>query len=122
MRASIWVVAFVTLTGCMADSVAWDRAIRPIAAPGSSPEFAAKVDDAAFVWKRALGCTAFGQWMKNHRIEIYGENGTLLLANATSDYMRGFQLSVARRPAAISLRSTAGRSSCSSAQVLGCVT
>jgi len=34
-----------------------------------------------------------------HRIEIYGEEGTLVLANATADYMRGFELLFARRPA-----------------------
>ena len=33
-----------------------------------------------------------------HRIEIYGEEGGLLLENTTSDYMRGFRLSIARRP------------------------
>jgi predicted dehydrogenase len=35
-----------------------------------------------------------------HRLEFYGEDGTLVLVNATSDYMRGFTLSHARRPAA----------------------
>lgn len=35
-----------------------------------------------------------------HRIEFYGEDGTLVLANRTSDTMRGFELSHARRPAA----------------------
>lgn len=35
-----------------------------------------------------------------HRIEFYGENGTLMLVNATADYMRGFELLYARRPAA----------------------
>ena len=33
-----------------------------------------------------------------HRIEFYGEDGTLILDNSTSDYMRGFTLSHARRP------------------------
>jgi predicted dehydrogenase len=33
-----------------------------------------------------------------HRLEIYGEDGTLVLANTTTDYMRGFTLSHARRP------------------------
>lgn len=35
-----------------------------------------------------------------HRLEFYGDDGTLVLANATTDYMRGFLLSHARRPAA----------------------
>ena len=35
-----------------------------------------------------------------HRIEFYGEDGTLTLANRTTDTMRGFELMHARRPAA----------------------
>jgi predicted dehydrogenase len=35
-----------------------------------------------------------------HRLEFYGDDGTLVLANVTTDYMRGFTLSHARRPAA----------------------
>jgi predicted dehydrogenase len=34
-----------------------------------------------------------------HRVELYGEDGTLMLKNATGDYMRGFELWQARRPA-----------------------
>jgi predicted dehydrogenase len=34
-----------------------------------------------------------------HRLEFYGEDGTLVLANSTPDYMRGFVVSHARRPA-----------------------
>ena len=34
-----------------------------------------------------------------HRIEFYGEDGTLTLCNATRDYARGFELRLARRPA-----------------------
>jgi predicted dehydrogenase len=34
-----------------------------------------------------------------HRLEFYGEDGTLVLANTTGDYMRGFTLRHARRPA-----------------------
>ena len=34
-----------------------------------------------------------------HRLEFYGEDGTLVLANPTADYMRGFAVSHARRPA-----------------------
>jgi predicted dehydrogenase len=32
-----------------------------------------------------------------HRIELYGEDGTLVLANPTADYFRGFTLRHARR-------------------------
>jgi len=35
-----------------------------------------------------------------HRIECYGEDGTLTLTNTTADYIRGFVLHHARRPAA----------------------
>jgi predicted dehydrogenase len=35
-----------------------------------------------------------------HRLEFYGEEGTLSLINPTSDYVRGFKLMHARRPAA----------------------
>ena len=35
-----------------------------------------------------------------HRIEFYGEDGTLMLINTGSDYMRGFDLLHAERPAA----------------------
>lgn len=34
-----------------------------------------------------------------HRLEFYGEDGTLVLTNSTTDYMRGFTLLHARRPA-----------------------
>lgn len=37
-----------------------------------------------------------------HRIEFYGEDGTLVLDNTTADYMRGFRLSLAQRPAPLS--------------------
>ena len=33
-----------------------------------------------------------------HRIEFFGEDGTLVLQNATADYMRGFELTYAKRP------------------------
>jgi predicted dehydrogenase len=36
-----------------------------------------------------------------HRLEFYGEDGTLMLINDTADYMRGFRLSVVRRPAGV---------------------
>jgi len=45
----------------------------------------------------AMTCAAF--LGSGHRIEIYGEEGTLVLANPTRDYMRGFTLRHARRPA-----------------------
>jgi predicted dehydrogenase len=32
-----------------------------------------------------------------HRIELYGEDGTLVLSNPTRDYFRGFELRLARR-------------------------
>ena len=35
-----------------------------------------------------------------HRLEFYGEDGALVLANPTTRYMRGFTLHYARRPAA----------------------
>jgi len=35
-----------------------------------------------------------------HRIEFFGEDGTLILENRTADYMRGFELLYAKRPAA----------------------
>jgi len=34
-----------------------------------------------------------------HRIELFGEEGTLVLHNRSADYMRGFELLHARRPA-----------------------
>ena len=33
-----------------------------------------------------------------HRIDIHGEDGTIVLVNDTPDYMRGFRLLLARRP------------------------
>jgi predicted dehydrogenase len=39
-------------------------------------------------------------WLgSGHRLEFYGEDGTMTLINATPDYMRGFELRVGRRPA-----------------------
>ena len=34
-----------------------------------------------------------------HRLEFYGDEGTIALVNQTADYMRGFELLYARRPA-----------------------
>lgn len=45
----------------------------------------------------AMSCASF--LGSGHRLEFYGEDGTLTLINETSDYMRGFTLQLARRPA-----------------------
>jgi predicted dehydrogenase len=45
----------------------------------------------------AMSCASY--LGSGHRLEFYGEDGTLTLINNTRDYMRGFQLSLARRPA-----------------------
>ena len=45
----------------------------------------------------AMSCASY--LGSGHRIEIYGEDGTLMLVNETADYMRGFRLSLGRRPA-----------------------
>lgn len=44
----------------------------------------------------SMSCASFRG--SGHRIEFYGEDGTLVLENRTADYMRGFVLSHARRP------------------------
>ena len=44
----------------------------------------------------SMSCASFRG--SGHRIEFYGENGTLVLHNRTADYMRGFVLSHAKRP------------------------
>jgi predicted dehydrogenase len=36
-----------------------------------------------------------------HRIELFGEDGTLVLHNPSADYMRGFELFYAKRPSAL---------------------
>jgi predicted dehydrogenase len=36
-----------------------------------------------------------------HRIEFFGDDGTLVLHNPTADYMRGFDLTYAKRPGAL---------------------
>ena len=43
-----------------------------------------------------MSCAAFAG--SGHRFEFHGNDGTLVLANATVDYMRGFTLHHARRP------------------------
>lgn len=45
----------------------------------------------------AVSCAAY--LGTGHRIAFYGDEGTLLLDNPTADYMRGFTLRHARRPA-----------------------
>jgi predicted dehydrogenase len=45
----------------------------------------------------AVSCASY--LGSGHRIEFYGEDGALTLVNATTDYMRGFQLNLGRRPA-----------------------
>ena len=44
----------------------------------------------------SVSCASFRG--PGHRIEFYGEDGTLVLENRTADYMRGFVLSHAKRP------------------------
>ena len=46
----------------------------------------------------AMSCASY--LGSGHRIELYGEDGTLVLANTGKDYMRGFELWHGRRPAA----------------------
>jgi predicted dehydrogenase len=45
----------------------------------------------------AMSCASY--LGSGHRLEFYGEDGTLMLINDTADYMRGFRLGVVRRPA-----------------------
>lgn len=45
----------------------------------------------------AMSCASY--LGSGHRLEIHGEHGTMTLINATADYMRGFELRLARRPA-----------------------
>jgi predicted dehydrogenase len=47
----------------------------------------------------AMSCASY--LGSGHRLEFYGEDGTLMLVNDTTDYMRGFALSVGRRPASV---------------------
>jgi len=46
----------------------------------------------------SMSCASF--LGSGHRLEFYGEDGTLVLHNRGADYMRGFELFHARRPAA----------------------
>lgn len=43
-----------------------------------------------------MSCASF--LGSGHRLEFYGEDGTLVLANRTADYFRGFELHHGRRP------------------------
>lgn len=45
----------------------------------------------------AMSCASY--LGSGHRVEFYGENGSITLVNETTDYMRGFRLSMGRRPA-----------------------
>ncbi len=45
----------------------------------------------------AMSCASY--LGSGHRLEFYGEDGTLTLVNDTADYMRGFTLNAGRRPA-----------------------
>ncbi|MGN6461786.1 MAG: Gfo/Idh/MocA family protein [Pseudolabrys sp.] len=45
----------------------------------------------------AMSCASF--LGSGHAVELYGEDGTLILHNPTRDYMRGFVLRHAKRPA-----------------------
>jgi predicted dehydrogenase len=48
-----------------------------------------------------MSCAAY--LGSGHRAEFYGADGTLSLINSTRDYMRGFELRLARRPGEFSL-------------------
>jgi predicted dehydrogenase len=50
----------------------------------------------------SMSCASF--LGTGHRIEFYGEVGTLILVNTGIDYMRGFELLHARRPAGALMR------------------
>lgn len=45
----------------------------------------------------AMSCASY--LGSGHRLEFYGDDGTLMLVNESTDYMRGFRLLHARRPA-----------------------
>jgi predicted dehydrogenase len=45
----------------------------------------------------AMSCASY--LGSGHRLEFYGDDGTLMLVNESTDYMRGFRLLNARRPA-----------------------
>jgi len=47
----------------------------------------------------SMSCASF--FGSGHRLEFYGDDGTLMLVNTSADYMRGFELWHAKRPAAL---------------------
>lgn len=47
----------------------------------------------------AMSCASY--LGSGHRLEFYGEEGTLVLTNPTTDYMRGFVMSCGRRPTTV---------------------
>ena len=47
----------------------------------------------------SLSMSAASYLGSGHRVEFYGEDGTLMLVNTGADYMRGFELLYAHRPA-----------------------
>ena len=47
----------------------------------------------------SMSCASYAGM--GHRIEFFGEDGTLVLHNPTADYMRGFELTYAKRPGAL---------------------
>ena len=47
----------------------------------------------------SLSMSAASYLGSGHRVEFYGEDGTLMLVNTSADYMRGFELFYAHRPA-----------------------
>ena len=47
----------------------------------------------------SMSCASYAG--SGHRIEFFGEDGTLALHNPTTDYMRGFELWYGRRPATL---------------------
>lgn len=49
----------------------------------------------------SMSCASFRG--SGHLIEFYGEDGTLVLHNRTADYMRGFELTYAKRPGEMTL-------------------
>jgi predicted dehydrogenase len=73
-----------------------------LSGPPSMPETETNVDLALGFASGASGHLAMScasYLGSGHRLEFYGEEGTLVLVNSTSDYMRGFELLHGRRPA-----------------------
>jgi predicted dehydrogenase len=80
-----------------------DLSARTFGLPGENPPSESSVSMCGtFVSGAAymLSMSAGSYLGSGHRIEFYGEDGTLVLWNATTDYMRGFKLFHAKRPAA----------------------